>query len=316
MNINQNSNQGFEKKLFVGAGQVRVLAVNPTRKELAEVLGQEYVENPEKEEFEYLKEDVEVKYQVDGIEKTTTATQLNVDFWVQEVKSKEIVKIRFMLTNHPSTKKDGSKTQYINQVGQSTWIHDEDNLSEWFTHFIKRDKMKNVVSTTPKKYRIAMRGESDLYEFLTKWANLNIWEPSSDILISNNKKFWRGDMSELKQLVGMLENNTVIGQFGVRSSIKTDEQGNETTVEYQSCFTKAFMTGNSIKEFNLQSRNGFANIEQSGNYELKKFVENIWDNGEYSFKDYTVKGYFQLYDPEQNPVNGEAALVEEDSVSY
>lgn len=315
MNINQNSNQGFEKKLFVGAGQVRVLAVNPTRKQLAEVLGQEYTEDPEKSEFEYIKEDVEVKYQINGVEKTTTATRLFVDFWVQEVKSEEILKIRFILTNHPQTKKDGSKAQFINQVGQTTWIDEEDNLPEWFTNFVKKDKLGNVVNTTPKTYRMAMRGESDLYEFLTKWANLNIWEPSSDILVSNNKKFWRGDMYEIQNLVDMLENNTVVPQFGVKSEVKTDEDGNEETVEYQSCFTRAFMTGNSIKEFNLHAKNGFANVKDSKNFELKNFVKNVWDE-EYGFKDYTIKGYFQPYDPEANPVNGEAALVEEDSVSY
>lgn len=315
MNINQNENSGFEKKLFVGAGQVRVVAINPTRKELAEVMGREYTEDPEKEDFVYVKEDVEVKFIKDGEEKTTTATRVFVDVWVQEVKSEEFVKVRFMLTQSPQTNKDGTKTQYINQVGQSTWVDEEDNLPEWFTHFIKKDKQGNVLNTSPKTYRVAMRGESDLMDFLQKWSNLNIWEQSSDILISNVKKFWRGDMYELQTLVDMLENNTVMIQFGVRSTIKTDDQGNEETVEYQSAFTKAFMTGNSVKDFNFQASRGFAGIKDVRNYELKNFYKNVWDE-EYGFKDYTVKGYFQPYDPEHNPVNGESALVEEDSVSY
>ena len=317
MKINQRENSGFEKKLFVGAGECKILAINPTRKQLNALLDITPKEDEEeKPEFEYIKEDVEVKYMVDGEDKTTTATRLFVDVWLQEVKTETIAKMRFILTNHVQTSKDG-KTRYINQIGQSTWIDEADHLPEWFTHFVKKDKSGNVINTTPKAYRMAMRGEVDLYEFLVKWTDLNIWDVTSDILVSNNKKFWRGDVSEIQQLVPIFGDNrhTVVVQFGVRSGTRTDENNNEEQVEYQSCFTRAFMSGGSIKDFNFYAKTGFANVQESNNYDLKKFIKNVFDE-EHGFKDYTIRGYFQAYDPENNPVNAANAVLEEDSVSY
>lgn len=318
MKINQKEqSEGFERKLYVGTGEVKVLAINPTVDELDALLGRE--PNDERQEIEYVKEGVEVKYVEDGEEQTETATRLFVDVWVQEVKSEAISKIRFMLTNFPAYNKDGTKQQYINQVGQTAWcnVDDEDSLGEWFTHFLQKDKnTKEVIKRIPKTFRPAMRGEADLYEFLSKWANLNVWDSTSEILVENNKKFWKGNMSELKPLITMLEDNTVLCQFGVKSQIKSDDEGNSETVEYQSVYTRAFASGSAMKDFNFHKRNNFEGLKDAKYaYDLKKFFENVFDE-EYGFKDFTIKGYFTEYSPEMNVLNGESAVVEADSVSY
>ena len=60
MKVNKQTNS--EKTLFVGTGLVQILCFNPSRNELDKVLGIErdadYVEKPE---FEYVKEDYEMK---------------------------------------------------------------------------------------------------------------------------------------------------------------------------------------------------------------------------------------------------------------
>jgi hypothetical protein len=320
MKIVQNEErEGFDKKLYVGTAEVRVLAINPSNEELYKMLGREVPE--EKAEIEYVKEDTDVKFtNSKGEEDSDTATRLFVDVWVQEVTSEEIMKIRFILTDFPQYNKDGSKQQYINQVGQTTWITvgDEDSLPDWFTHWNIKDRItKEITDTVAKEFRPAMRGEADFYEFLKSWSNLNVWSTESDVFVENNKKFWRGNLSEFKPLLATLEDNTVLVQCGVKTVLKTDEEGNETSTDYQSIYTRAFAPGNSMKDFNFHKRNNFAGLKDAKYaYDLKNFFKNVFDE-EYGFKDFTVKGYFTEYSSEMNNLNTDSAMVADtSSVSY
>lgn len=314
MKIIQNAESGFEKKLYVGTAEVRVLAINPTQSELDKLLNRE--PKDEREEIEYTKE-VEAKYTLNGEEETVNTTRLFVDFWLQEVKTDVITKLRFMLTNVPAYNKDGSKQQYISQTGQSAWgeVNDESSLQDWFTKFSKKDRMSGEISYSPKFVRPSMRGEADLYEFLAKWSNLNVWDDQSYVLVDNTKKFWKGNMAELQPLVPMLEDNTVLVQYGVKSQLKTDDEGEEITVEYQSIFTKSFAPGKNIKEYNFHKQTGFKNLSKAKFcYDLQKFMANVFE-GEYCFQDYTVKDYFQEYNPEDNQLHDDSAISESTSQS-
>lgn len=318
MRIIQNAETGFERKLYVGTGEVRVLAVNPTQKDLDIILGRDPSED--RQELEYVKE-VEAKYTKEGEEVTVNTTRLFVDFWVEEVKTDVITKIRFMLTNIPAYNKDGSKLQFINQIGQTGWAigEDESTLGDWFTEFKINDRItKKQIGTEPKVFRPCMRGEADLYEFIAKWTNLNIWDHQSYILVENTKKFWKGNMAEIEPLVPMMEDKTILAQFGVRSQLKTDsDTGEEVTVEYQSVYTRNFAPGNNIKDFNFHKQTRFENLSSAKYcYDLKKFISGVFDE-EYGFKDFTVKDYFQEYNPEDNELNSESAVTSsQTSMSY
>lgn len=316
MKVDKREELVFNK--YVGAGEVSVLAFNPTVAQLDKLLSREVKED--REEIEYVKEDVTVKYKKDGEEKETVATRVNIDAWVKEKSTSTISKIRFMLTNFPAYSYKGEKTkvQYINCLGQTTWIPlgEEDNLPQWFTHFTVTDRVTKAVSYVPKDYREAKMGEGELYDFLAKWTNINPWNTTQSIFVDNTKKFWRGDMSELNSLIPIFEDQTVILQFGVRTVTTTDEQGNEVTNEYQSIFNKAFCQGSLMNKFNFHKRNKFEGLSSDKNaYNLNKFIEAIKDE-QYGFKDFTVLDNFQVYNPDLNPLNNEAAIVESDSAAY
>lgn len=314
MKVDKREEQVFNK--YVGAGEVEVLAFNPTVAQLDKLLSREVKED--REEIEYVKEDVTVKYKKDGEEKETVATRVNIDVWVKEKTTSTISKIRFMLTNFPAYNGEGTKVQYINCIGQTTWIPlgEEDNLPQWFTHFTVTDRVTKEKSYVPKDYREAKRGEAELYDFLVKWTNLNVWDTTQSIFIDNTKKFWRGDMSELNSLIPIFEDQTVIVQFGVRTVTTTDEQGNEVTNEYQSVFNKAFCQGSLMNKFNFHKRNKFEGLSSDKSaYNLNKFVETVKDE-QYGFKDFTILDNFQVYNPDLNPLNNEAAIVESDSAAY
>lgn len=314
MKIDKREDVVYNK--YVGTGEVKVLAFNPTTEQLDALLEREAKED--REEIEYLKADVPVKYKKDGEELETTATRLFVDVWTEEKTTQTKTKTRFMLTDFPATNADGTKNQYINCIGQTTWIPigDEDSLPLWFTHWTKKDKASGEETHFPKDFRIAKRGEAELYDFITKWTNISVWDSTQSVFLDNNKKFWKGNMSELNSLIPIFEDQTVLQQFGVRTTTKTDEAGNEVTSEYQSVFTRAFCQGSMMNKFNFHKRTKFASLKDDKTvYNLKKFVEAVTSE-EYGFKDFTVLDNFQVYDASANPLNSEKAVIEETSVSY
>ena len=77
MKVNKNESQ--QKQMMVGVGEVQVLGFNPSREELDNILGIERDETYEqKPEFEYFKENVELKQKdKDGKVKTFWETIYN-----------------------------------------------------------------------------------------------------------------------------------------------------------------------------------------------------------------------------------------------
>ena len=107
----QKQVQEFAKK--VGLFEAEVVAINPTTEEYKEVLD---IELPaESKSTEYLGKSR------DG------NTYLRVDVWLKDVKSGDKFKTTFFLEDKERENKDGSKKQYINNVGRCSWADDPNN---------------------------------------------------------------------------------------------------------------------------------------------------------------------------------------------
>ena len=144
----------YSKK--VGLFEANVIAVNPSIEEYKEVLGMDLKEDSRATEYLGTSQD----------DKTT----LRVDFWLEEVKNKDKFKVTFFLENKEKVNKDGTKKQYINNVGVCSWAADANDLPQWFT---KRD------------YRVAFVGEEDLYNFMRTWlGNLDYREAETTLQLS------------------------------------------------------------------------------------------------------------------------------------
>jgi len=116
-NKRENTGNGdFGKK--IGLFEASVVAINPTVEQFKDVLGME------------LKEDSKA---TDYLSERDGNTVLRIDFWLNEVKNNEKFKVSFFLENKERENKDGTKQQYINEVGVCSWADDEDNLPEWFS---------------------------------------------------------------------------------------------------------------------------------------------------------------------------------------
>src|SRR5699024_6496428 len=109
---------GFTKK--VGVFEGKVIAINPDKEKLVEILGTDKVKDPE-----YLGKDREGN------------DQIRLDFWMQDVnddsENPQKDKVSFFLSSSPLQTRNGDKTKYINIQGNvSFYTPDEENLPSWF----------------------------------------------------------------------------------------------------------------------------------------------------------------------------------------
>jgi hypothetical protein len=282
----KRENPVFEEKDFpkkVGLFEARVIAVNPTREEYADVLGRELKE--ESKATEYL-----------GTSKDGNA-RLRIDFWLEEIKNKEKFKLTFFIENKEKENRDGTKKQYINNVGRCTWADSPNNLPTWFKE---------------RENRVAFVGEEDLYNFLRSWlSNIDFSKKTATLQLEFNKLI-KGNVKELKeQIIGEWSNNIVA--LATINSKETDEG----TKEYQNVYNKAFLPPYSIKAFRLLDYNSAATVSalrQKSSKELKpheRFVLNVV--GEYGCKDYFTFKELKDYSSEDNLVASDKVIADDDS---
>jgi hypothetical protein len=271
----------FTKK--VGLFEAEVVAVNPNAEEYKDILGMELKEDSKA--TEYL-----------GTSQNGNKT-LRIDFWLEEVKSKEKFKVTFFLEDLVKENKDNTKKQYINAVGMCSWADDPNNLYEWFTN---------------REYRPAFVGEEDLYNFLRTWlGNLDLRDAESTLEIEW-KKLMNGNVRDIKQLIGGEFVTNIVSLATIKSVIKDGD-----TKEYQAVYNKAFLPAYTLKNFRLldYSNNSVLNaLRAKKSKELKpheRFVINV--TGEYGCKDFYTFKDIKDYNPDDNLVASDKVIADDDS---
>jgi hypothetical protein len=260
--------QEYAKK--VGLFEAKVIAINPDIEEYKEVLGMELKEDSKA--IEYLGKSQ------DG------NTTLRIDIWLEEVKNQDKFKVTFFLEDKERENKDGSKKQYINNVGTCTWADDPNNLPGWFT---TRDN------------RVAYVGEEDLYNFLRTWLGDLDYRNESTVLQLDWKKLMKGNVKDLKDQVDGSYCTNVVALATIKTVIKEDE-----TKEYQSVYNRAFLPAYSLKQFRLIDYNNsklLDSLKAKKSKDLKpheRFVITV--AGEYGCKDYYILKDLKEYDSSDN----------------
>jgi hypothetical protein len=260
--------QEYAKK--VGLFEAKVIAINPDAEEYKEVLGMELKEDSKA--IEYLGKSQ------DG------NTTLRIDIWLEEVKNQDKFKVTFFLEDKERENKDGSKKQYINNVGTCTWADDPNNLPGWFT---TRDN------------RVAYVGEEDLYNFLRTWLGDLDYRNESTVLQLDWKKLMKGNVKDLKDQVDGSYCTNVVALATIKTVIKEDE-----TKEYQSVYNRAFLPAYSLKQFRLIDYNNsklLDSLKAKKSKDLKpheRFVITV--AGEYGCKDYYILKDLKEYDSSDN----------------
>jgi hypothetical protein len=276
--------QNFDSPIRkIGLAEMKVIAINPDEEEYKEVLKMELKEGSKA--TEYLGESQ------DG-NKT-----LRVDFWMEEVKSKDKFKVTFFLENKMRWNKDNTKQQYINNLGSCSWAEDENELQDWFKK---------------REYRPAYIGEEDLYNFLRTWLGNLDYKDAETTLQIEWAKLMKGNVKDLKAQI----DGEYATSFLALLTIKTVEKEGETK-EYQSVYNRAFLPAYLLKQFRLIDYNN-SDVQRSLKSKLSKelkpaerFVVNV--TGEYGCKDFYTFKDAKEYNASENLVASNDTISEDDS---
>ena len=267
----------------VGLFEGRVIAINPTAEEFKEVLG---IDLPEESKVtEYL-----------GTSRDGN-TFLRIDIWLEEAKKKDKFKVTFFLEDKERENRDGTKKQYINNIGRCAWADDPNNLAEWFA---KRDN------------RVAFVGEEELYEFLRTWLSELDYAKESTVLQLEWKRLMKGNLKDLKDQVNGAYCTNVLALATV-----TVRQKDGENKEYQSIYNKAFLPAYYMRNFRLINYSDpavLSALRSKKSKDLKpheRFVVNV--TGEYGCKDYYTLRDLQEYNPDDNLVASDKTLSDDGS---
>jgi hypothetical protein len=249
---------------------------NPTKEQLEEFLGRTF-----EKDVEYLGEDDE------GNKKVV------INVWGTDTKSGDKYSIRFALINKRVVSKNTGKIQYINQVGDTQYAEDKDNLMDWFSNFMSKEDKKTGEKKVlgQKTVREAIVGEEALYKFLRATMKLDYFDPETNMVL-DTKDLLKGDVREMNSWLKDERAGTVVAVATVRTVEEDDpeNEGETTKKEYQSVYNKAFLPGTFMKVLRTNPSKKPKQVE--------KFLEEI--EGEHGIRDYWVRGELHDYDPSKN----------------
>lgn len=273
------SESNFAKK--VGLFEATVVAVNPDAEEFKEILGME------------LKEDSKATQYLGDKDGTTT---LRVDFWLQDIKSKDNFKVTFFLENKIRENKDKTKKQYINNIGSCSWADDPNNLPEWFTK---------------REYRPAFTGEEDLYNFMRTWLSDLDYREAETTLQLEWAKMMKGNVKDIKQQVNGEWSTNIVAMATIKTVIKDGD-----TKEYQGVYNGAFLPPYALKQMRAVDFNTdmLSELRTKKSKDLKpheRFALTV--TGEYGCKDFYLLKDLREYNADDNLVASDKVLADDDS---
>lgn len=188
------------KNKKTGWMKAKILALNPEKEELMDILGESEIDTPS-----YV------------INKRNGEKTIILDFYLSD-NDDEIFKYTIYIDNNDRESKNSGAKLWINQIGDTQWSDNEDNLFDSFKNFEKIDEWmsrdgklsdrytsgakpskKSVYGT--KKYHIAKNGEAELIHLIKNNIQLlNIKDTQTNLFVDINK-ILNEDISELKEFL-------------------------------------------------------------------------------------------------------------------
>jgi hypothetical protein len=213
--------------------------------------------------------------------------------------------LSFYLENKEVVTKDGTKKQYINPKGQTTYAVDPDGLTEKFA---------------AGGYHVARVGEADLAEFLNSWLDVNRSVPYD--ILPDWKEFMKGSAKELINLLKADKDNNLTRPILAMVTVRTVEKDDKLT-DYQQVYNRRFLPGFNMKYFRAKQYSE-ADLEalrekQSLAKDTKKYLESYErfaidvTDPQYGIKDSYFLGPLKDFVPEEHQVAGDKVLAEDNS---
>ena len=249
---------------YKGIGQVQIIAVNPTREEWNKIFNTDTKMDPISYTGSMVIADREVEtVRITFIVKTVPIKCNGVD---------ATIPISFFLRKQYVTNGDNTKIAVIDSFGRTAWVTKEQ----------LQNREIPIYSNGPAKiandYRPYFRGENDLTAFIRAYLAIDDidyynaieqrWEQQKDTdackgRLDNVANYFKGDISEIKDIIAYQPDNTVKVVFGIRHDDNND---------YQTFFPEAFL------KYNRKSTNN-----------ISKLIADAQDRGSYPDTDFSVE---------------------------
>ena len=277
------------KKLYIGVAPVFIVGVNPNKAEYEKLFNRTLDDAPV-----YIGEG-EVGPEGDRVK----VPQIRIDFIVKTDAEKcgvELTdRITFFLSKAMNFNRDRSKVEVINKYGESTYLP---IACVEGTEPIP-DNMKWYDTSGMRPTYI---GEADLTAFIKAFLNIpsKSYRKGNEVVFIKNladaeakldkiESYFRGDISELKSVIGLQPNNRVKVMFGV----KTTDDNNQ----YQAVYTKKFLK-NMVNDYSKLDEDMQAR-KNAGAYPSVEFLAE-------PIKEYTVEST-DFSSPANDPLGAKSA---------
>lgn len=268
----QQTGEAITRQLYMGMASVKVLAVNPSKKELEKIYGREFDKEPE-----YITE-----VDVDG-KKVPSA---RITFIVQATPERNngidaIFQHTFFLQRRYRQGSQSGKYQIIDAYGRTAWATKDEVKAKAIPQY------NNGPANIDADYRPAIVGEDMLTLFIKNLLNIpsvqnyvnGMWVENTKVnkedclvRLDEIEKYFTGDFKELREVISYQPDNHVKIAVGIRH---TDDGKTYQTTYDGLCF-KANMTDYSKLDKEIMDRKnngGLANVEYDIT-DLREYVVN------------------------------------------
>jgi hypothetical protein len=228
------------KKLYTGIAPLKIVLVNPTREQIAEL------------------------YEVD-VEKVKepnyfTDDSTRLDFWYRNhdsISTPLLGKFALFISNQ-TRKSQAGKTQYIDNHSKTCWADSLGDLSE------RNTKMPDYNKLKLDKVREALRGEEELYSLMRAYGNIDT--NNSPFMLDNIQAIIKNNVKELREFFAWADKK----EGGIKVLLGVKEG------QYQDVWNNMFLTVNGKLTDYLRGRitdSQYGYKHYYGNsFSLKEFV--------------------------------------------
>ena len=290
----KESTDGTSFKRYIGIAPCFVKAVNPTKEELEKAFdttlekAPEYVGEQEVDEGGH-----KVKYDNVRITFLTHPDPDKVGF------DAGLISVSLFIRKQYRFNKDKSKVQVIDKYGRTAWATAEEVKNHQIPMY------SSGPANLDKDFRPAYVGEEDVTNFIIAYLNIpsvmrynkveKKWymvdnPQDSECRLDHIEDYFKGDFSELKELLSFQPNNKLKILFGV----KTSDDNKQYQAIYSQMFLKSSNNDYSKLEADVKSR------KDAGSYPSTEFI--IGDFREYTITetDFSDSSNMPFATPENN----------------
>lgn len=270
------SEKTFDK--YIGIAPVTILAVNPTLVELMKLYNNENIKEP------VYTNTVEING-----EKVPTARITFIVKTEKVVKNNNVIheggiinSMSFSIYRMPRYNKDKTKMQVIDKYGRTAWA----TIEEINNKLVPTYSTGNKAAIDPN-YRPLYAGEEELVKFLINYLGIpaTFKKTSEGLYITKSpeelkeceaslekiEQYFKGDISEIKNIIKIQPENKVKVMFGVRSVDDKQYQAIYTRETLKSGATNYDKIAKSLKD--AKDNGAFADTEFEA-CDIKKYVVN------------------------------------------